>query len=171
MISERHRRLYLDYHAARAFPLQRNGWLDRIEELAAALGAQSVIDYGCGAARGISQFCRYPVVDYDPGVAGCEGIPAPADLVVSIHALEYVEAAYIDRVLEHLLSLARKAVFLVVSCEPSTKLLPDGSPWHCFVRSAQWWQQRLYDFVPVPTLKTAGAEYAALRLTPAKESS
>jgi hypothetical protein len=54
-------------------------------------------------------------------------------------------------------------VFIVVSCVPSTKTLPDGSPWHCFVKDAKWWANRLSDFQPQPILKDrAGAEFAAL---------
>jgi hypothetical protein len=136
LISQRHARLYQDYYAQRRIEPRRSGWVDRVEALAKQLRASSIIDYGCGAARGISHFCSLPVADYDPGVPGCTDIPAPADLVVSMHALEHVEPQYVDAVIDHMLALARTAVFIVVSCEPSTKKLPDGSPWHCFVRSA-----------------------------------
>jgi hypothetical protein len=89
--------------------------------------------------------------------------PAPADLVVSIHALEHVEPEYVDAVIEHMQHLALKALFIVVSCEPSTKLLPDGSAWHSFVRSAEWWKEKLSAFASQPVIMDRqGAEYAAV---------
>jgi hypothetical protein len=98
-------------------------------------------------------------------VPGCAGEPSPADLVVSIHALEHVEPEYVDLVIEHMKGLATKALFIVVSCEPSTKLLPNGGPWHSFVRSADWWREKLESFDSQPVIMDRpGAEYAALLL-------
>lgn len=166
LISAKHQQLYMDYYASRYIPLHRSRWLDRVEQLADTIGAQTILDYGCGRGRGISSFSKYDVRDYDPGVPGCTAEPAPADLVVSIHALEHVEPQYVDGVIEHMKKLATKALFIVVSCEPSTKLLPDGSPWHSFVRSAQWWTEKLAVFDPQPVIMDRyGAEYAALRMT------
>jgi hypothetical protein len=166
LISQRHRQLYRDYYAARSIARQPSRWLPRVEAMAKQVGAHTILDYGCGAGRGISTFSKYSVADYDPGVPGCTAEPSPADLVVSIHALEHVEPEYVDAVIEHMAALARKALFIVVSCEPSTKLLPNGSAWHSFVRSAGWWREKLSAFDPQPVIMDrAGAEYAALRLT------
>lgn len=166
LISAKHQQLYLDYYASRYIPLHRSRWLDRVEKLAQEVDAETILDYGCGRGRGISSHSKYTVTDYDPGVPGCTAEPSPADLVVSIHALEHVEPEHVDGVIEHMTRLATKALFIVVSCEPSTKLLPDGSPWHSFVRSAQWWQAKLAEFhTQQVIMDKPGAEYAALRLT------
>lgn len=165
-MSEKHQRLYLDYYAARSIERKPSRWLPRVEALAKEVGAQTILDYGCGAGRGISTFSKYAVRDYDPGVPGCTSEPEPADLVVSVHALEHVEPEYVDAVIQHMTQLARKALFVVVSCEPSTKLLPDGSAWHSFVRSAQWWREKLAAFETQPVMMDRpGAEYAALLST------
>lgn len=165
LISQRHRQLYRDYYAARSIARQPSRWLPRVEAMAEQVDAHTILDYGCGAGRGISSFTKYRAADYDPGVPGCTTEPAPADLVVSIHALEHVEPDYVDAVIAHMTALARKALFIVVSCEPSTKLLPDGSAWHSFVRSAAWWREKLSAFEPQPVMMDrAGAEYAAMRL-------
>jgi hypothetical protein len=162
-ISPAHRLRYQQYYAARSVVQRPSAWLPRIEEIASQIGARTIIDYGCGAARGISGFCSLPVTDYDPGVPACAAPPDGADLVVSIHALEHVEAQYVDAVIDHMHTLARKGVLIVVSCEPSTKVLPDGSAWHCFVQSADWWRNRLPSFQPLPTvMDRPGAEFAAL---------
>ena len=83
-------------------------------------------------------------------------------MVVCLHVLEHVEADCVDAVLEHLRSLARKAVLLAVSTEASTKVLADGSPWHSFVRDADWWRGKLAGYVERPDLASRHAEYVAL---------
>jgi hypothetical protein len=101
------------------------------------------------------------VADYDPGVPGIDAPPSPADLVVSIHALEHVERDRLPAVIRHMESLAVRGLLVVVSLEPSTKLLPDGSPWHSIVEPREWWRREhflAYDVVP--TIKSAEKEFA-----------
>jgi hypothetical protein len=164
--SEQHRLLYQHHYGLQTPSRPRpNAWLPQIETLAEALGARDILDYGCGSARGISRFSKYPVQDYDPGVPGCDSPPTQADLVVSIHALEHVEPGTVDAVLLHMESLARKAILLVVSCEDSTKVLPDGSPWHSFVKPEMWWLKYLSGsgYLPLqPINPKPGAEFAAI---------
>lgn len=163
MISERHKALYRQHYAGKDTRARPNPWLSRIETLAREIGARSILDYGCGLARGISRFSTYPVMDFDPGVPECASPPTSADLVVSIHALEHIEPDMVDAVLIHMQALARKAILLVVSCEESTKVLPDGSPWHSFVKPASWWHYYLTDYTPIPPKAARlGAEYAGI---------
>ncbi|MBP8231745.1 MAG: hypothetical protein KAY22_05525 [Rhizorhabdus sp.] len=163
MISERHRQLYQQHYKGRTVAPRPNPWLHVIERLAREIEARDILDYGCGISRGVSRFSSYPVRDFDPGVPECAAPPTAADFVVSIHALEHVEPDMIDAVLLHMQSLARKAILLVVSCEASTKLLPDGSPWHSFVKPASWWHHYLTDYVPIPPKAARlGAEYAGI---------
>lgn len=162
LISADHRSRYLHHYASKGPVEPRpNVWLPTIEEWIRDLGAQSVIDYGCGAARGVSRFCSVKVHDYDPGVLGLDTVPQPADLVVSVHMLEHVEPEHMDRVIAHIKSLALKAALVVVSCEPSTKVLTDGYPWHCVVRPYDWWWGRLGGLL-LPTIKGNAREFATL---------
>ena len=162
-ISHKHAERYRAYYAARPVVSLPSRWVDRVGELADRLGAHTVLDYGCGPGRGISRFLARPVRDYDPGVEGLDAAPKPADLVICVHTLEHVEPESFEEVLAHLKRLARRALFVVVSCEPSTKMLPDGTPWHTLVHDVLWWRVTLgTDFVEQPCLKKPGAEYAAL---------
>jgi hypothetical protein len=163
LISDRHRDLYRDYYASREVVSRPNQWLKRIDDIAERLAVKSILDYGCGAARGISKFSRFAVVDYDPAVPGCDAVPGPADLVVSIHALEHVEPECLDYVLDHMRRLYLTAALIVVSCESSSKTLPDGTPWHSVVRDATWWRGKLCG-IPQPTIKTPDKEFATLWL-------
>lgn len=162
-ISPEHAKQYQQYHLATPYVRLPSRWLERVEALAKKLDAQSILDYGSGPSRGISSYLpNVEVRDYDPGVIGLDHEPEPADLVACIHTLEHVEPECLAAVVADLHILARKALFVVVSCQPSTKVLPDGTAWHTFVRDARWWKAYLVDFIEQPILKEPGMEYAAL---------
>jgi hypothetical protein len=164
LISARHASSYQAYYQSREIIGKPNAWIPRIEEIAARIGARDVLDYGCGSPPRISPYTKLRVSDYDPGVIGLDARPDPADLVVCIAALEHVEPETVDDVISDIESLARKAVFIVVGCTESSKVLPDGSAWHSFVRSPDWWRERLSEYAPQPIIRQPGTEYVALRL-------
>ncbi len=168
MASEQHLSLYRQYYAARPTPERTpSRWLWYVEILAKTLGVETVIDYGCGVARGLSLSRHLKVYDYDPGVIGFETVPSPQGLVCCIHALEHVEPHTLYDTIAHIESLATRAVLLVVSTKESTKTLPDGSPWHTCVRPVEWWHdylavQRGYESLQ----RQAPGEYAAALVRP-----
>ena len=139
VISEHHRELYRLYYMRTDVLARPHAWQGEIEAIAVGLGVGSVLDYGCGPARALSMFSALNVTDYDPAVSGIDQRPAPHQLVVCNHVLEHVEADRVPAVLDDLKSLTLKALYLAVSCEPSTKTLPDGTPWHSTVKTAEEW--------------------------------
>ena len=161
LISDRHRELYRCHFETRAAGGKPSRWQHLVESLADRFDAKSVIDYGCAIDASLSRFSSLPIVNYDPSVSDYSDLPDRADMVVCLHVLEHVEAECIDHVLEHLGSLAKKAIFIAVSTEESTKLLPDGSPWHSFVRDADWWRAKLVGFIEQPAMDER-KEYVAL---------
>ena len=147
--SEHHIAQYRQYYEERLPRLRPHRWQAHVEQLAADIEARSVLDYGCSEGGNLARFSSLPVVCYDPGISKWAGDPEPADLVVCLHVLEHVELGYVHAVLRHLWSLAQRAALLVVSCQPSTKCLPDGTPWHTLVRPPEWWEAYLSRFWPV----------------------
>lgn len=170
-ISDEHRERYRQYYATalnRRAP-RPSQWLHQVESYARLFSATTLLDYGSGPSGGIKGYTSlFSIAEYDPGVPGLDEDPSPADMVVSIHALEHVEPESLDDVVAHIMCLSLKASLVVVSCEASMKILPDHTPWHTFVRPAQWWEGyfRSIGFRKVDSRPgMEGREFAALRMT------
>lgn len=141
LISDAHQLRYERYYAMKLPRVRRHAWHALVDNLVMALGAMSVLDYGCGLEGNLAHYAGYPVANYDPGVMAWAQRPQPADLVVCHHVLEHVEPSCLEAVVLDLLGLARTAVLLLVSCESSTKELLDGTRWHTCVHPGDWWAQ------------------------------
>ncbi len=161
LISDWHRSLYEQYFAELSFEDKPSRWQRTVEDLARFTESKSVLDYGCGITASLSRFSDLPITNYDPGVSDYAVLPEKADLVVCLDVIEHVEPAYVDNVLAHVVSLARKALLLTISTQESSKLLPDGSPWHCFVKDRLWWQKKLKGFSVMPAMD-GREEYVAV---------
>ena len=160
LLSPAHQARYAAYYVQHSPQVRAPRWLPLVDHYVAALGATSVLDYGCGLEGNLAQHAAYPVINYDPGVPAWAVRPGnKADLVVCCHVLEHVEEPCLDAVLADLLWYARKAVVLIVSCAPSTKILPDGTPWHTCVHEVAWWEQILLDTI---TLSGIALQYDML---------
>lgn len=160
-MTPQYRRLNAQAHEQMA-DYGRNGsrWSLAVRELLAASGSSTVLDYGCGKGALAAALPGVPVAEYDPAVAGKDGDPEPADLVVCTDVLEHVEPDCLEPVLAHLDALARRALLVNVTLVTGRRRLPDGSPAHRLVRDAAWWQERLATFgewQPIPTRSDAWA--------------
>lgn len=151
LISEQYERLNAELHqrsdgygssAGKRWGSVVAGWLDDV-------GAKSAIDYGCGkgtlkpALKDHGYEGR--VREYDPCVRGKDSVPRTAsDAVVCLDVLEHVEEDRINDVLDHVDSLAKKAVFATVCSRPASehKLLADGRNAHQTIRPLAWWVRR-----------------------------
>ena len=114
-----------------------------------ALGARSVIDYGCGQstfpdmirASGVETVFRY-----DPAIPAYAERPTLSfDLLVSVDVLEHVPESEIDAVLSDMRSLADNAL-LVIDIKPAKEILPNGENAHAIVQPPEWWAERLSRF-------------------------
>lgn len=120
-------------------------WAKPVLALARAVGAVDVLDYGCGkqslAARLASSGLQ--IRGYDPAVAGLDGRPEPADVVVCTDVLEHVEPQYVDNVLDDLARCTRRAALITVATQPAVKTLADGRNAHLTVQPLEWWRERI----------------------------
>lgn len=113
-------------------------YADTVRELAAEFG--TVLDYGCG--QGVLRREMGFIHEYDPCVYGKEAT-GPADLVCCIDVLEHIEPEFLDNVLRHVASLARKAAFFVISTQPAATILADGRNAHLTIQGKEWWRKKL----------------------------
>jgi hypothetical protein len=146
LISEKHQAQYQRHYKERPTKAAPNAHLAQILQFAHEIGAKSILDYGCGGHASIEGYCSLSVQSYDPGMLEYCAHAMPADLVVCLDVLEHVEPEHVDGVIAHIRGLARKGIFLTISCRESPKKLPDGSPWHIFVRDEKYWREVFSDF-------------------------
>lgn len=117
-----------------------------VVQLAQAIDAHTVLDYGCGKsalAQALRPALSCSIREYDPAIAErCEP-PEPADLVVCTDVLEHVEPDKLPSVLADLRRCVRRVGYFVIHTGPSSKTLPDGRNCHLLQRPRQWWVQTL----------------------------
>jgi len=142
-----------EYQAAnRALHEKRGGWgksgrkyADEIMAFAHELGAQTILDYGCGRGTLRKELCykrHIPEVlyEWDPAIPKKNRrMPRPADLVVCTDVLEHVEPDFLLNSLTHLDQLTRKGCYLAIATRPANQLLPDGSNAHRIIEGGIWW--------------------------------
>jgi hypothetical protein len=118
--------------------------LDEVLRYADKLGADTILDYGCGEAK-LSEAAKAHrrILNYDPGVIGRDGLPKPCDMVVCTDVLEHVEPERLDNVLAHIRHLTQIGAFLVIATRPANARLPDGRNAHLTVRDEDWWLQKI----------------------------
>lgn len=120
---------------------------DAVMELASEIGAETVLDYGCGrgtlrAAMKEAGFAP-SVFEYDPAIKGKNGNPKAADLVVCTDVLEHIEPDKLDEVLLHLFRLTLKSAYFVIATRIANKTLPDGRNAHLIIEGIDFWLPRV----------------------------
>lgn len=125
----------------------------KVSSLMREYDCATMLDYGCGKGSLVKLIPG--ARGYDPALPEFSRRPEPADLVVCSDVLEHIEPECLDDVLEDLRSLAYRVVFLVISCRPAYKTLPDGRNAHLIVENQDWWMGRLMEFFrPGPYMST-----------------
>ena len=121
---------------------------------------QSILDYGCG--KGIqyfkeklheSHFNNVMPSLYDPAVEQFSIMPAGSfDAVISTDVLEHIEEQDLPQVIAEIYSKADKFVYLGISNEPASSILPDGRNAHVTQKSLDWWIEQTLPFADKFTL-------------------
>lgn len=124
-----------------------------VSNLAIAIWASDILDYGCGAGGLEKYLPEFNVWGYDPGIAGKEDSPEPMELVVCTDVLEHVEEKYLDAVLADIRRVTVGIAMLAISCRLAKKVLLDGRNAHLIVKSQQWWLERLRKYFRIVTRK------------------
>lgn len=130
-------------------------WISEIVKGIKNHSAQSVLDYGCGKNTLYTTMHKYyhPLLkkidftSYDPCIPQYSHLPDKKfDIVVCTDVLEHVEPEYLNETISHVLTLAKKAVFINVPARAGIRRLPDGSLCHKTVMPARWWIEKINHF-------------------------
>jgi len=143
MITEEYREQNRQLHENPHYGTSGSLWAKETASLYNKYGCTTVLDYGAGKCTLGKALPHLMIRNYDPCIEGMDDPPAPADLVVCGDVMEHIEEQYVDDVLDHIQTLARKVVFFVIATYPAQKTLPDGRNAHITVRSTNWWIEQL----------------------------
>lgn len=137
-------------------------WANHVRSFYHDIGAQTVLDYGCGRGTLKQALEGIDVREYDPGIIGKDKVPLrPVDLVVCTDVLEHIEPDKIGAVLVHIRSLALKGVFLNIALDAAKEKLPDGRNAHLLQMKPDWWEDQLAKAAlwPSQTQHRAGKQF------------
>lgn len=144
LISDSYRKLNTQLHASDpSYGTSGHKWVKPITDVAASLDIDTILDYASGKCTLAASLTGYDIRNYDPCVPGIDAMPEPADLVVATDFMEHVEPQCVEAVLDHIQSLAKRAVFLVIATRPAQKTLADGRNAHLIQESCEWWMPQL----------------------------
>jgi hypothetical protein len=130
----------------------------QIRELAEAMAAESILDYGCGKATLSDALTGFNVRNYDPALPEYAGIPEPADLVVCGDVLEHIEPECLFAVLDDLARVTKKVLFANIATRAASKSLPDGRNAHLIQQGLQFWLPALWDRFTLGSIHNLGGE-------------
>lgn len=163
LISEKYRELNRKLHEERPdYGCTSSRYIPEIQSLAEAMGAQEILDYGCGKALLSQAVSRPRVINYDPAIGKWAGEPDPADLVVCIDVLEHVEPDCLEAVIRDLRRVTCRIGFFTVATKPAKKTLADGRNAHLIVENYRWWLPRIWEFFDVQQFLNQGPSFLVI---------
>lgn len=144
LITDEYRELNTQLHDSRPdYGTSGAKYSDLIAQIYNAVGATSILDYGCGKMRLAHALPHLPIVNYDPCVPDLSERPKKADMVSCTDVLEHIEPDLLDNVLDDIQKLARKVVFFSIATRPAVKTLADGRNAHLIVEPYDWWLPKI----------------------------
>lgn len=129
------------------------GWThaDEILKFCKEIGAQDILDYGCGQGMLKLEFEKrkvsIEVKEYDPAIRGKDAVPKnQSDLIVCTDVMEHVEQKKVLGVLANIYDISRLGAFFNISCKLAKATLPNGQNAHATVNPPEWWIETIRKF-------------------------
>lgn len=174
LISEEYRKLNSQLHESNGgYGTSGHKWKVPVIGLAEAVGADTILDYGCGKQT-LKQAIEsdrdivsptannLTVTGYDPAIPALSAAPEPHDMVVCGDVLEHIEPECLDAVLKDLWRVTRKLGLFIVATRPAKKMLADGRNAHLIQQPMSWWVEKMSEHFVVLDAKDMGGEFFAV---------
>jgi len=143
LISEEWREQNAKLHIERENFGRMGSWAaPKVMSLCAQYQTHDVLDYGCGKGT-LNMSLPFGIHQYDPAIPKHSGTPAPADIVTCTDVMEHIEPECITDVLDDLVRVTKKVIFLHIACRPAKKTMPNGENAHCLVKPPDWWKGQI----------------------------
>lgn len=159
LITESYREQNAELHRLRPdYGVNGHKHAPQIRELAMAIGAQSILDYGCGKGTLADALENMKVINYDPAFEQWATTPEPSDLVVCGDVMEHIEPECLDAVLDDLARVTKKCLFANIATRPAVKTLPDGRNAHLIQKDYVWWVNKMASRFTIGSFHNMGGE-------------
>ena len=164
LISDAYRDEQKALHARGNYGTASLGYGGIVTKLCNQIGADTLLDYGCGSMQNLKKVLGVPVeyAGYDPAVPAFSAAPAPADLVVCIDVLEHIEPECLEAVLSDLRRCTEAFAFVTVHTGPAVKVLSDGRNAHLIQQPLEWWFPKFHEFTIQSIQRTPDGFFAVL---------
>ena len=126
--------------------------LPEIADMIKNSNIETLLDYGCGKAKGWYRGKYAHVIGikpenvylYDPCVPDVNTYPTKQfDIVTCTDVMEHVPEDGIPTVLTNIFSLAKKAAFITIATRPAKKMLTPEINAHLTVKPPEWWREQI----------------------------
>lgn len=126
--------------------------LPEIHDIIKNSNIETILDYGCGKAKGWMRGKYAHVIGikpgnlhlYDPCVPMYETYPDQQfDMVTCTDVMEHIPEDGVPTVLTNIFTLAKKAAFISIATRPARKMLTSELNAHLTVRPPEWWMEQI----------------------------
>ncbi len=152
MISQEYKDTIVAMHQKENWGSSGKSWVDTLEPILKKFEPKTILDFGCGQGTLKQELIRRNkwkgfVTEYDPGIPGKDKVPTGTyDMVVCTDVMEHIEPAYVQSVLQQIISYKPETVFFVIATRPAKAVLPDGRNAHLIIEKPKWWCDELDDY-------------------------
>lgn len=131
-------------HEQEAYGSRGFNWGYLVAGIAKIEACNTILDYGCGKGTLVKTLtqAKLACTGYDPAVSKFANPPSVSDLVACTDVLEHVERACLPAVLDDIVRLCRRRLFVAISTIKAKRFLSDGRNAHLIIEDGSWWRPK-----------------------------
>lgn len=150
LISDGHRALQGQLAQDEDYNTAAKQYAELVAAVVTECGADKILDYGAGTgclAENIGKYLSNSVeiIEYDPGIDGKDTEPEPQRFVACLDVLPFVESNSLSAVLDDLVRVSERILFLSIPTVKRAIFAEDGSSAYQIVEGMEWWLPRIME--------------------------